>query len=148
MAKVYYGRDYGEIKRLSNLLKADDVPHDMHFGKSGSGWQITFDWCTGDVICSWMSYHMLESYGFPWDDEDWGITRYSTAEEIAELIIKYYNGDKITQKDLRIGSILEDQNGERHTVIRFEGIFTVTTYGNGENWLVDSHLEHETLIKY
>lgn len=55
---------------------------------------------------------------------------------------------EVTRKNLRVGSVLEDMNGERHTVIRFEGIFTVTTYGNGENWLVDSHLRHETLIKY
>lgn len=54
----------------------------------------------------------------------------------------------MTQKDLRIGSILEDLNGERHIVIRFDGSFTITTYGNGENWLVDSHLAWEKLIKY
>lgn len=54
----------------------------------------------------------------------------------------------MTQNDLRIGSVLEDLNGKKHTVIRFEGIFTVTTYGNGENWLVDSHLKHEKLIQY
>jgi len=54
----------------------------------------------------------------------------------------------MAQKDLRIGSILKDLNGEEHTVIRFEGIFTVTSYGKGENWLVDSQLKHETLVKY
>lgn len=54
----------------------------------------------------------------------------------------------MTQKDLRIGSILKDLNGEEHTVVRFEGIFTVTSYGKGENWLVDSHLKSETLVKY
>lgn len=51
-------------------------------------------------------------------------------------------------EDLRIGSILEDLNGARHTVIRFEDIFTVSTYGNGENWLVPSHLKYEKLVKY
>lgn len=55
---------------------------------------------------------------------------------------------EVTRKNLRVGSVLEDVNGERHTVIRFEGIFTVTTYGNGENWLVDSNLKDEKLIKY
>lgn len=54
----------------------------------------------------------------------------------------------MTRKDLRIGSTLEDLNGCRHTVVRFEGIFTITTYGNGENWLVDSHLKYEKLVKY
>ena len=54
----------------------------------------------------------------------------------------------MTHKDLRIGSILEDLNGCQHTVIRFDGIFTITTYGRGENWLVDSHLKWEKLVKY
>ena len=54
----------------------------------------------------------------------------------------------MTQKDLRVGSVLRDLAGQEHTVIRFEGIFTVTTYGNGECWLVNSHLKHETLVKY
>lgn len=55
---------------------------------------------------------------------------------------------EVTRKNLRVGSVLEDMNGERHTVIRFDENFIVTTYGKGENWLVDSHLRHETLIKY
>lgn len=54
---------------------------------------------------------------------------------------------EVTRKNLRVGSVLEDMNGERHTVIRL-GDFIVTTYGNGENWLVDSHLKYESLIKY
>lgn len=54
----------------------------------------------------------------------------------------------MSQKDLRIGSVLEDLNGHQHVVIRFEGIFTVTTYVRGENWLVDTHLRQEKLIKY
>lgn len=52
------------------------------------------------------------------------------------------------REDLRIGSVLEDLNGARHTVIRFDGIFTITTYGNGENWLVDSHLKYDKLVLY
>lgn len=54
----------------------------------------------------------------------------------------------MTQRDLRVGSVLQDLNGEQHTVIRFDGIFTVTTYGKGENWLVDSNLKYESLVKY
>lgn len=57
----------------------------------------------------------------------------------------------ITQKDLRVGSVLEDVNGYRHTVKRFNGIFTITKYnedGCGELWLVDSHLQYEKLIQY
>lgn len=54
----------------------------------------------------------------------------------------------MTANNLRIGSVLRDLNGAEHTVIRFDGIFIVTTYGRGENWLVPSHLEYETLVKY
>ena len=50
--------------------------------------------------------------------------------------------------DLRVGSVLKDLNGAEHTVKRFEGIFIITTYGNGENWLVPSHLRYEELVKY
>lgn len=54
----------------------------------------------------------------------------------------------MTKNDLRIGSVLEDMNGKQHKVIRFDGIFIVTTYGRGENWLVESHLKNEKLIEY
>lgn len=54
----------------------------------------------------------------------------------------------LSRDDLRIGSILMDLNDSEHTVIRFEGIFIVTTYGRGENWLVPSHLKWERLVKY
>ena len=54
----------------------------------------------------------------------------------------------MTREDLKIGSILEDLNGNKHTVIRFDGIFIITTYGNGENWLVNEHLKYEKLVKY
>ena len=54
----------------------------------------------------------------------------------------------MTKNDLRLGSILKDINGVELTVIRFEEIFTIATYGNGEVWLVDSHLKHYTLVEY
>lgn len=54
----------------------------------------------------------------------------------------------MTANDLRIGSILKDLNGYEHKVIRFDGIFIITTYGKGENWLVPSHLKYEKLVKY
>ena len=54
----------------------------------------------------------------------------------------------LKKEDLRIGSVLRDLNGFEHTVIRFEGIFIISTYGNGENWLVPSHLQYEELVKY
>ena len=57
----------------------------------------------------------------------------------------------MTQKDLRIGSILEDSNGNHHTVVRFDGCFTITKYDvnrKGEIWHVDEHLKHHKLVKY
>ena len=54
----------------------------------------------------------------------------------------------MTIHDLRVGSILRDLNGHEHTVIGFEGLFVVTTYGSGENWLVESQLKYETLVQY
>lgn len=54
----------------------------------------------------------------------------------------------MTREALRIGSVLKDLNGNEHTVIRFENSFIVTSYGKGENWLVDTHLKYETLVKY
>ncbi len=54
----------------------------------------------------------------------------------------------MTRDDLRLGSVLKDLNGCEHVVIRFEGPFIVTSYGSGENWLVESHLKYETLVQY
>ena len=54
----------------------------------------------------------------------------------------------LTRNDLRVGSVLKDLNGAEHTVKRFDGIFIITTYGNGENWLVPSHLKYEELVRY
>ena len=56
--------------------------------------------------------------------------------------------EKLKREDLRIGSLLEDMNGERHTVIGFYKIFVITTYGKGENWLLPFNLATERLIKY
>ena len=54
----------------------------------------------------------------------------------------------LTRNDLRVVSVLKDLNGAEHRVKRFEGIFIITTYGNGENWLVPSHLCYEELVKF
>lgn len=51
-------------------------------------------------------------------------------------------------KKLRVGSVLKDINGNKHTVIRIEGMWIITTYGRGENWLLPSHLKWERVIKY
>ena len=54
----------------------------------------------------------------------------------------------MTQKDLRVGSKFTDINGVAHVVVRFEGIFTITSEGKGEIWWVDSHMNHCKLIEY
>lgn len=54
----------------------------------------------------------------------------------------------VNRDQLRVGSVLRDLNGHEHTVIRFDGIFIISTYGEGENWLVPSHLKWEELVKY
>lgn len=54
----------------------------------------------------------------------------------------------MTRNDLRIGTVLKDLDGNFHTVIRFDGIFIITTYGKGENWMVPSHLKYEQIVKY
>ena len=61
---------------------------------------------------------------------------------------KQEENEMLNKNDLRVGSVLRDLNGSEHTVIRIEDVFIITTYGNGENWLVESHLEYETLVKY
>ena len=78
--------DYELIDTLSTLLTENKVPHNVHEGPA-DGWQITFDWCDGDVIASWASFHLLESYCFPWDEGD--VTR-TNPEQMAEWICEYY----------------------------------------------------------
>ena len=63
--------------------------------KKFDGWQITFPWCEGDIICHFGSYShdagCVESMGFPWDDGD---CTAHTPEEMAKNIIEYYNNKK------------------------------------------------------
>jgi hypothetical protein len=54
----------------------------------------------------------------------------------------------MTKDNLRVGSILRDLNGNLLTVIKLQGDWTIATYGRGEVWLVDSHLEHYELVEY
>ena len=79
--------DFELIDTLSDLLIANNIPHDVHKGPA-DGWQITFDWCDGDVVCSWGTFHILESYRFPWDKDD--VTR-TNPETMARMIFNYYH---------------------------------------------------------
>ena len=54
-------------------------------------------------------------------------------------------------QNLRVGSVLNDGNGGKLTVVGFSGIFTIAKYdlnSKGEIWLVPSHLDLYTLEKY
>lgn len=73
----------------------------------------------------------------------------SSTPDVTEHI--WYIGPKKikSKRDVRVGSILRDLNGELHTVLRFEGgVFIVTTYGRGETYLVETHLRSEELVRY
>ena len=56
------------------------------------GYQLRFHWCNGDVIMHPYSYYnsegMVESMGFPWDEDDVSI---HTPSEMIELIVDFYN---------------------------------------------------------
>lgn len=59
------------------------------------GYQFTFPWCAGDVVCHNGSYGAnqghVESMDFPWDEED--VTE-ATIEEMAINIISYYKEER------------------------------------------------------
>ena len=55
---------------------------------------------------------------------------------------------EVTRKNLRVGSVLEDLNGERHTVIRLDDYFIVTTYGKGEMRLDEMKWENYATKMY
>ena len=62
----------------------------------------------------------------------------------------YYTAWERTENDMLRTEylILRDLNGHLLTVIKMQGDWTIATYGRGEVWLVDSHLEHYELVEY
>lgn len=64
---------YNEIiSAMSDRLDEYHIPHTVHDCWEGA--QIRFPWCNGDVAIHDGTYGhangCVESYGFPWDDED------------------------------------------------------------------------------
>ncbi len=62
------------------------------FRECYNGYQLTFPWTKGDVICHEYSYDSnigrCESYKFPWDHGDVSVW---SPEQMADFIIQYYN---------------------------------------------------------
>ena len=90
--KFSYITEEGYVRNIFSIifaLKKADVPYTDH--KMFDGWQITFPWCEGDVICHFGSYGSdggyVESMNFPWDEGD---VSTDTPEEMAKKIIDYY----------------------------------------------------------
>ena len=55
---------------------------------------------------------------------------------------------KVKIGKLKIGSVLCDLNNQNLIVKGFRDLFIIATYGNGEVWLVPSHLEHYKVVRY
>lgn len=77
------------IQFIAAILALLSIPYEMH--PLYEGWQLRFPWCVGDVACHDGTYEhtngMVESYCFPWDDDDVTIL---TPKEAAIKIISYY----------------------------------------------------------
>lgn len=78
------------ISRIAKICADHEVPYTTN--KLGTGRQIRFPWCMGDVACHTGTYGhnvgMVESYQFPWDDGDVSVL---TPEEAGARIVEYYN---------------------------------------------------------
>lgn len=75
--------------KLSAHLLINKVPFTV--APLYDGYQFTFPWCKGDVVCHHGSYGAnygrVESMDFPWDEGD--VTE-DTVEQMAVNIIIYY----------------------------------------------------------
>lgn len=78
------------INTIAQICAEHGVPYVTR--KLWEGAQIRFPWCEGDIACHDGIYGhsdgMVESYQFPWDDEDVSVL---TPEEAGALIVEYYN---------------------------------------------------------
>lgn len=91
---AYYNReDSKKMRLIGDLLKKNNVPFDWN--NTDFGLQLRFGWCDGDVVCHEGTFHMPESYNFPWDDGD--VTR-EDPDMMAQLITEYYNAEQAPRK--------------------------------------------------
>lgn len=88
--KNYYER----ISFIRSILDLLHIPCTMN--EIWEGYQLRFPWCEGDVAAHDGTYEtkngMVESYCFPWDDDDVSVL---TPEEAAIKIIALYNEEMI-----------------------------------------------------
>jgi len=77
------------ISTLAQFCLRHEIP--FEFRKSYDGYQLTFPWTKGDVICHRYSFDSIigrcESYNFPWDRGD--VSVYSP-EVMGMHILHYY----------------------------------------------------------
>lgn len=83
----YNNNDIQQMKQIASILKKNNVPYNPEH-HDWAGLQLRFGWCDGDVVCHDGTFHMPESYCFPWDDGD--VTR-DTPEGMASRIISLYH---------------------------------------------------------
>lgn len=67
---------YGKpIIAIAKTLMDYNVPFRLEsYANYRTGYQLTFPWCNGDIVCNDMSYgHVggyVETFKFPWDEGD------------------------------------------------------------------------------
>ena len=85
---------YERISFIKSILDSLHIPCSMN--ECWEGWQLRLPWCEGDVAAHNGTYEndrgMVESYQFPWDDDDVSVL---TPEEAAIKIIALYNEEMI-----------------------------------------------------
>ena len=78
---------------LTTMLDKEGVPYNLR--KLYDGYQLTFPWTGGDVVCHGGSYGSclghFESMGFPWDED--GVTEL-TLDEAFNGILRCYKGEE------------------------------------------------------
>ena len=84
------------IDKLAAELDTYSVPYTRN--RIFDGEQLRFPWCEGDVVCHGGSYgsnnSQVESYHFPWDDDD--VTKLQVSDA-ASLIYTYYVHLKVVE---------------------------------------------------
>lgn len=88
---IMYGRP---IIAIARTLMDWGVPFRLEsYAGHISGYQLTFDWCNGDIVCNNMSYgHAsghVETFKFPWDEGDvTAMYPYEAASRVIDLYKK------------------------------------------------------------
>lgn len=89
----FYGITNHEFEKRIEVIAAkcreEGIEYSIHSIMDGS--QIRFPWCDGDVACHSGTYEshdgMVESYQFPWDEDDVSVC---SPHIMAERIVMYY----------------------------------------------------------